>query len=123
MILLDTNILIEVLKNNKRLVERLNNIEDDFAISSITQMELFYGAFNKSEIRKLEKFLLQFETIHIDERISKLAMNLIKKYAKSHNLNIPDSLIAATAITKKYYLYTLNIKDFHYIDEIKLLEV
>ena len=102
MILLDTNILIEVLKNNKRLVERLNNIEDDFAISSITQMELFYGAFNKSEIRKLEKFLLQFETIHIDERISKLAINLIKKYAKSHNLNIPDSLIAATAITKKY---------------------
>ena len=123
MILLDTNILIEVLKNNKRVVNRLNNMEDDFMISSIAQMELFYGAFNKREIKKLEKFFLHFETVYIDENISKLAMDLIKKYAKSHNLSIPDSLIAATAIVKRCYLYTLNIKDFHYINGIRLLEV
>ncbi|WP_187647278.1 type II toxin-antitoxin system VapC family toxin [Nitrosophilus labii] len=123
MILLDTNILIEVLKNNRKIVEFLNGLEDEVIISSITQMELFYGAFNKMEIKKLEKFFLNFEIVYIDEEISKIATNLVKKYSKSHNLNIPDSLIAATAIKKNCYLCTLNLKDFKYLDKIKLLEV
>ena len=123
MILLDTNILIEVFKNNKKIIEFLNSLEDNFVISSITQMELFYGAFNKAEIKRLEKFFSTLETIHINQEISQIATDLIKRYAKSHNLNIPDSLIAATAIEKKAYLYTLNKKDFRYIKHIKLLEV
>nr|WP_197972074.1 type II toxin-antitoxin system VapC family toxin [Nitrosophilus labii] len=120
---MDTNILIEVLKNNRKIVEFLNGLEDEVIISSITQMELFYGAFNKMEIKKLEKFFLNFEIVYIDEEISKIATNLVKKYSKSHNLNIPDSLIAATAIKKNCYLCTLNLKDFKYLDKIKLLEV
>ena len=123
MILLDTNILIEVLKNNRKIVEFLNSLDGDFAISSVTMMELYYGAFNKAEVRMLERFFAHFEIVHIDEEISQIATNLIKTYAKSHNLTIPDSLIAATAIKQECYLLTLNKKDFRYIEKLNLLEV
>ena len=123
MILLDTNILIEVLKNNEEIVKLLNGMQEEFAISSITQMELYYGAFNKAEIRKLEKFFANFEIIYLNEEIARVATDLIKRYAKSHNLDIPDSLIAASAIVHNCTLFTLNKRDFWYIDNIKLLEV
>ena len=122
-ILLDTNILIEVLKNSKNMIDFLNRLDNDFSISSITMMELYFGALNKEEVKKLEKFFYKFDIVDIDEKISKKAVELIKKYAKSHNLNIPNALIAATAIEKDYRLFTLNLKDFRYIKNIKLLEV
>jgi predicted nucleic acid-binding protein len=46
--------------------------------------------------------------------VRKKATNLIFKYAKSHNLTIPDALIAATA-KSNIPLFTLNLKDFKYI--------
>jgi tRNA(fMet)-specific endonuclease VapC len=35
-------------------------------------------------------------------------------------LAIPDGFIAATAIAGNIELFTLNVKDFRYIDELKL---
>ena len=120
-IVLDTNILIEILKNNKqtiRAIEKINN----YCISEITKMELFYGALNKNELKKLKDFLSFFEIIPIEKEISQKASKLIYKYAKSHNLTIPDGLIAATSIVNNYQLFTYNIKDFKYIKELKLYQ-
>ncbi len=119
-IILDTNILIEILKNNK---ETINEVEkfDIHYISEITKMELFYGALNKKELEKLKKFIELFEVIPINSSISNIASDLIYKYAKSHNLNIPDGLIAATALEYKYKLFTYNLKDFKYIANIDVM--
>lgn len=121
MILLDTNVLIEILKGNTKTIQKVEALNSELHISSITVMELYYGAFNKSEIKKLEKFISLFTVIHIDTSISEMATELIKIYAKSHTLDIPDSLISATALDKKFTLFTYNIKDFKYINKIKLL--
>jgi len=118
-ILLDTNVLIEILKGNQTTVERVQTFED-VAISAISVMELYYGAFNRLEVTKLEKFVSLFEIIELDNRISQTATELIKTYAKSHNLDIPDSLIASTALTHHSKLFTYNLKDFKYIDGLEL---
>ena len=120
LVLLDTNILIEILKNNRQTIATLESFEANFAISSVSAMELFYGAFNKAEIDKLEKFITLFHLIHIDDEISKRATLLVKKYAKSHSLDIPDSLITATALEKGLPLFTYNKKDFRFIDGLTL---
>lgn len=93
-----------------------------FCISSITVTELYYGALNKQELFRLKKFIALFEVIEIDENISKISTELIFEYAKSHNLTIPDSLIAATAISGDIKIYTLNLKDFRYIDGLYLID-
>ena len=84
-------------------------------------MELYYGARDKAELNKLEKFVSLFEIIHLNETISSHATQLIKTYAKSHTLDIPDGLIAATALVLKVALLTYNTKDFKYIKDIELL--
>ena len=42
------------------------------------------------------------------------------KYVLSHKLALPDGLIAASAMAHDIELYTLNIKDYGFIDGIKL---
>ena len=121
MILLDTNILIEILKNNQKTLQQVSGLTPPLAVSSITAMELIYGARNKQEVKKLERFINKFQVIHLAPNISILALKLISLYAKSHTLDIPDALIAATAIQNKIKILTYNTKDFKYIPEIDLV--
>ena len=50
------------------------------------------------------------EIIDINESISKQSTTLIKTYAKSHNLDIPDSLIGSTALVLNAPLFTSNLR-------------
>ena len=118
-IILDTNILIEILKNNKQTIKEVEEYDIHY-ISVITAMELFYGAFNKIELQKLKKFVELFNIIPIDESISNIAKDLVYKYAKSHSLDIPDSLIASTALKINLPLLSYNKKDFKFIDNLIL---
>lgn len=121
LVLVDTNIIIEVLRNNDDIIEKIKAIGiEKIAVSSVTKMELYYGALNKADLRRIKKYLQAFEVIHINNDISELAIELIEKYAKSHNLNLPDALIASSAITEDLKLLTLNLKDFRYIDGLEL---
>jgi tRNA(fMet)-specific endonuclease VapC len=44
----------------------------------------------------------------------------MENYSLSHKLAIPDALIAATALVHDMSLYTLNLKDFRFIEGINL---
>ena len=77
-VILDTNILIEILKGNSQTIKRVESFEYELCISSITAMELYYGAINKAEIRKLEKSISLFKLIYPNEAISKKAVELVK---------------------------------------------
>ncbi|WP_457623393.1 PIN domain-containing protein [Persephonella sp.] len=124
MILLDTNIIIELFKGNIETKKNLENInEKNFSISIITSMELYYGAINKRELTKIKKFLESFDLLLINEEISKISLELIEKYSKSHGLEIPDALIAATSIYYDIPLFTYNKKDFICIEGLKLYTV
>ena len=121
MIILDTNIIIELFKGNVETKELLKKVDEkEFAISVITSMELYYGAINKRELNKIKKFLKSFNLLTINEEISKIALDLIEKYSKSHGLDIPDTLIAATSLYYEIPLLTYNKKDFRYIEGLKL---
>ena len=118
--LLDTNILIEILKGDSATIKMVEDFSAPVYISSISAMELYYGALNKAEVKKIEKFISLFKSAHLTPEISIKATKLIQTYAKSHTLDIPDSLIAATAIVHSYELVTYNVKDFRYIEGLKI---
>ena len=121
MILCDTNVIIEVLKKNRLVIQTLEKIGlDNIAISVVTAMELYYGALNKTELKQIKLHLSSIRIFHIDKEISVTASELIERYAKSHGLQIPDALIAATSINRDLQLYTRNTKDFIYIEKISL---
>ncbi len=121
MILCDTNIIIEVLKKNPAVIQTIEKIGlDKISISIVTAMELYYGALNKVELNKIKRHLSSIRIFHIDEETSIIASGLIEKYAKSHGLQIPDALIAATSLNHSLKLYTCNKKDFVFIQKITL---
>ncbi len=121
MILCDTNILVEFYKNNPRVINELQRIGiNQLAISIITQAELYYGAINKVELTRIQKHLNLLHNLPIDQKISAQFIQLMTRYSLSHKLAIPDALIAATVLVHDISLYTLNIKDFIFIEELNL---
>jgi hypothetical protein len=44
------------------------------------------------------------------------------QYSLSHKLTIPDAMIAATALTHNISLYTLNLKDFRFIQGLQIYQ-
>jgi len=121
MILCDTNILIEFYKGNQAVSDALRVIGlPNIAVSVITVGELYFGARDKRELLKIKKHLANLKQIPVDEEISNLYVSLIETYSLSHRLNIPDALIAATALRYHLELYTLNVKDFRYIEGLAL---
>ncbi|MEZ4663535.1 MAG: type II toxin-antitoxin system VapC family toxin [Caldilineaceae bacterium] len=121
MILCDTNILIEFYKNNHSIIQHLREIgPENIVISAITQAELYYGALNKRELQRIKSHLLTIQILPIDNNITSTFIQLMETYALSHKLSLPDALIGATALVHNLELYTLNLKDFRYIQGLSL---
>jgi predicted nucleic acid-binding protein len=121
MILCDTNIFIEIFRRNAIIRANVENIGiNNIAVSDITLGELYYGAINKTELKMIYNDLSMLSVLHINEEISKMAVNMVKQYCLSHKSDIDNALIAATAIYHNAELFTLNLKDFRFIPDIKL---
>lgn len=96
-VLCDTNIFIELSKNNHEIIYELKMIGfDRIAVSSISAGEFIFGALDKNEMAKIKKALRSIQILHVNESISEDSIQLLEKYTLAHNLDIPDSLIAAT---------------------------
>jgi tRNA(fMet)-specific endonuclease VapC len=99
MILCDTNIFIEIYRDNLDIIQAVKAIgQHNIAVSDVTCAELLYGARNKKELQAIRKDLNKVTVLPIETSISTLAVELIEKYALSHKLSLPDALIATTSI-------------------------
>ena len=121
MILCDTNIFIEIFRKNFLIRSELNKIGyDNIVISDVVKAELFFGARDKIDLQKISKSIEHFPVLSIQFEISKIAVDFVEKYCLSQKLNLPDALIAATAVYYGVELFTLNEKDFRFIPELQL---
>jgi predicted nucleic acid-binding protein len=124
MILCDTNVFIHAFNGNKATLEQLNSIGlNNVVLSAITLMELYQGMGNKVELAQMKKKIRYFDIIQVDNNISKTAIELIENFKLSHNLQIPDALIGASALVYKLPLFTYNIKDFNFMPNIILYPI
>lgn len=124
MILCDTNIFIEIYRNNETIIQTIKQIgQQNLAVSDVTRAELFFGARNKKELQAISKDMDKLIILPIDTFISDMAVKLVEHYSLSHKLALPDAIIGATAIYHKTELYTLNIKDFKFLEQIKLFSL
>jgi predicted nucleic acid-binding protein len=124
MILCDTNIFIEIYRDNNKIIESVKQIgQQNLAVSDVTRGELFFGARNKKELQAIHKDMDQLIVLPIDTIISEMAVKLVEDFSLSHKLSLPDALIGATAIYYNVELYTLNIKDFRFLEEVKLFSI
>lgn len=117
--LIDTNVIVDYLRKNKRAVSFLNSL-DQVIISLVTAGEIYQGTKNKQELKKIKKLLKFFKILPIGERISQLSLSLLEEYTLPSGLLILDSMIAATAMQDNLTLVTGNFKHFKMIKGLKL---
>ena len=122
MILVDTDILVDLLRGENGTGQLLSKIASDesLAVSIVTKMELVVGCRNKTEIANVADLLGRFDVIPINEPSSQRAAALLEEFRLSHGLLIPDALIAATAVTRDLALLTKNRKHFSFIPGLEL---
>jgi predicted nucleic acid-binding protein len=116
-------VLIDTSRGVSEAVDCLQQIERNLplAISVITQMELFIGCRDKAELHTVESFLSRFQIIRLNEHISDIAVDLLRRYRLSHGLLIADALIAATAIYLGEPFVSKNQRDYRFITNLDLL--
>ena len=125
MILLDTDICIELLRGNSQVIDKRQGYEEKVAISFMSVAELFYGAEKSDNTGKnnrlIEEFLLTIEVIHSDLEILKKIGELKTVLGTGGNiLADADILIAATTLAKCNMLITGNVNHFRRIEELKI---
>ena len=124
MVLVDTNVIIEAFKGAQETIELLERTGlKNLVASTITQMELYIGALNKNELNLIRNRLRNIKILDINKKISQKSAELVYNYSKSHNLDIPDSIIAATALIHNIPLLTYNLRDFRFIPDLNLYPV
>jgi predicted nucleic acid-binding protein len=121
--LIDTDILVDVGRGVDEAIAYLENIEttSSLAISVVTQMELIVGCQDKKELKTIDKFFERFDIISLNEKISNIAVELLRQYRLSHGLLIADAIIAATAISVDLPFISKNQRDYRFIKNLKII--
>jgi hypothetical protein len=122
-VIVDTDILIDLARDDETAINCLKKLEKDhqLEISAITKLEIIVGCRNKNELKEANKFLEEFHINALSPEVTDKTIELISRYFLSHNLLIPDALIAATAIISQKSLISKNQKDYRFIEELNLL--
>jgi tRNA(fMet)-specific endonuclease VapC len=121
MLLVDTNILIDSLRQRPAAVAFVEQYRKaELALSLIVVMEVFQGVLDKTDFQRTRKTINGFLVLDMDPTVIRLAMELQQQYILSHQIGIPDALIAATALIYDLELRTYTLKDFRFIPGIQV---
>lgn len=124
MIILDTEVLIEIFDKGSTkgdiAIEKLEEIDEDIAITPITLHEIQYGIYKYS--KKKIKELDHIEVLEFNREDAKLSAKLeLECERKGKPVSRIDSMIAAMAINRKAKIFTFNQKHFKSFSKLKLV--
>ena len=115
MVLVDSDVLIELSRGRERqtLVEfqRLLTPAHSCFYSPVSAAELWRGV-RPSEVQIVTALFQSMQCVNSTYEIGELAGEFLRKYSKSHALEVPDALIAASAVHTKALLWTRNRKHY-----------
>lgn len=119
-IVVDTSILIDSLRGGTKWQEFLKSLsqEVELYIPTIVIFELFSGHSikNVEARRKVEDIIIYLRRIELTEEIARNAGQLYREV--SQTLEVPDYIIAASAMQENAAVVTLNKKHFAQIPNI-----
>jgi predicted nucleic acid-binding protein len=120
MILLDTDVMVDVLRGYEPAIAWLTNISDsEIGIPGLVAMELIQGSQNAREQKRLEKALNVYPMFWAEPQDCDRALKSFAAHHLSHKIGLIDALIAETAISVDATLATYNVKHYSVIKELK----
>jgi len=114
-LLVDTDIVIHLLRKNPAIVETFLRLLDNgtrFLLSPIVVAEIYAGAFPR-EHKAIDTLFDFFDRVDINHSEGEAAGRYAKQFSKSHTgISLEDYLIAASAKQHRCPLWTGNRKHY-----------
>lgn len=112
-VLVDSDIIIWLLRGDKKIAEKLKTIfsQQPLFTTPITVSEIYAGA-RKNEEKVIADLFQSIEVLNINKEIGVMAGEWMNRYSKSHSLELADAMIAASTIEYELKLWTLNLKHY-----------
>ena len=129
MLLLDTNLCIQILNNRSPYIQDhfLQHSPEEIALCSIVKAELLYGARHsqrvEANLQLLKRFFQPLQSLPFDDRCAEEAGQIRADLATQGNPIGPnDLLIAATARAHDAVLVSHNTKEFSRVTNLRLVD-
>lgn len=120
LVVIDSSVFVDYLRNYSLSIAFFQSFSreqrGEILFSAVTETELIAGkSCDNNEVRTIILNLLRdFRKIEVDNQIALKAGDLSRKYGT----DLPDAIIAATALINKAELLTRNVKDFDNIPDL-----
>ena len=118
LLMVDTDVLIDYLRDQPEAVAFLENTEQPLATSVITVAELYAGVRDGEERQRLDAFVAAFDVLGLDRQAAVQAGLWRRQYGPSHGMGLADALIAASVQAAGATLVTLNRRHFPMLAEV-----
>ena len=118
LLVVDTDVLIDYLRDQPLAVAFLEGTEHPLATSVITIAELYAGVRDGQERQRLDAFVAAFDVLDLDLQSAQCAGLWRRQYGPSHGTGLADGLIAACAEAAGATLVTLNRRHFPMLAEV-----
>ncbi len=116
--LVDSDVLIDYLRGFHVACDFMERHIDRIGLSVITIAEIRAGIKGKEEEKAFERFLSAISLYDVTRPIAEMGGDWVRQFGRSHGVEIPDALIAATATVHHLELKTLNTKHYPMIKNI-----
>jgi len=112
--LLDTDVIIQWLRGVREIKDKIERFIKDGVTLIWTPVQIaeIFAGMRRGEEEIISNLFLIFDSFFLNEDIGKKAGEYLRKYSKSHALEIADALTAAAAFHYNLHLWTLNSKHF-----------
>lgn len=123
MILLDTDVMVDILRGFDSAVQWLETLDDqEIGVPGLVAMELIQGCQNAREQKQLEKILAAYQLYWPDSDDCNRALKSFSDHYLSDNIGLLDALIAETAIGLNADLATFNVKHYRVIKRLQVVQ-
>lgn len=129
MVCLDTDILIDFLKEKEyavKIIKKLQEKEDSLSTTSINTFELFKGVVKSNDPKALiplNSLLTNLNIYNFNFNNSKKAAEIFEELkSKGEILDLADVMIASIVISNNETFLTNNLSHFKRIPELKIQE-
>lgn len=118
LLVIDTDVLVDYLRDQPQAVAFLEGTEQPLATSAITVAEMYAGVRDGEERQRFDAFVAAFAVLPLDRQPAQRAGLWRRQYGPSHGICLADALIAASAEAAGATLVTLNRRHFPMLAEV-----